>query len=359
MISFTVLSLIYFSLIILILIALLREKICGENTSLSATVIVCVDHDEVNLRGLLEALKNLDYPDTLLEIFLVAEISDPGIGKIIESQKKEDSRIRPVYIHEREEGLSGKKNAITQAVGIANGEIILLTEVRCRPGPNWVKRMVACFDEDTGMVMGFASIDTGTGLVQRFLEFDQIARVTVQTAGAYWDIPPYSTARNLAFRRRIFFEVNGYESSGQIATGDDFFLTRDIWLKTKRPFRQAMHPESYVMTQKGSSPWSYLKKQLKRSGKIYHLTPFYKGIGVFILLYFCSIPVAIISLPPQLWAGSLIIKTLLEWLGIIFAIKRFGYKHMALWYPLFAPVYPLYVIVSSFVKGEKMDKNNQ
>jgi len=347
MMSFIVLSGIYFVFICLVIAALVKEKICQGKSELSATVIVCIDHDKENLPGLIEALIRLDYPETLLEILLVTESSDREIVSEIQKSTAKNKRIRPVLIYDREEGLTGRKNAITQAVGVANGEIILLTESNCRPGSQWVRRMINCFDEETGMVMGFPSIEKGSGLMHRFLEFDQLAKVAVQTAGAYWNIPPYSSARNLAFRRRLFFEVNGYESSGSITTGDDFFLTRDIWLKTKRPFRHAIHPESFVETKIKNKPRKFLVQQLKKSGQIYHLAPFYKGVGLFILMYYGAVPIAMFTLPPLIWAGSLLIKTILEWTGIMLAGKRFGFKYLAFWYPLLAPVYPLYVFTSA------------
>ncbi|MDK2976828.1 MAG: hypothetical protein PWP06_1303 [Candidatus Marinimicrobia bacterium] len=356
MISFIVLSVIYFILIFLVILALIRERICCKEPDLSATVIVCARNEEHNLPDLVKSLNALEYPEGMLEIILVDDASTDKTRELIEKAAREDSRIRAVHIHEKEEGLSGKKNAITQAVGLADGEIILLTDADCRPGPRWVKRMVACFDEETGMVLGFSPIEKARGLFQRFLEFDHLARVAVQTAGAYWNIPPFSTARNLAFRRRVFFEVNGYESSGTIATGDDFFLTRDVWLKTSRTFRQAMHPESFVVTKRDNFSKKYVIQQLRRNGKILYLAPLYRGIGLFVLLYYLAIPISIFTLPPFIWGGSLIVKTFLEWTGIIIAGKRFGYLKLALWFPLIAFYYPFHVLISSVAGSVKENR---
>ncbi|MDD5582557.1 MAG: glycosyltransferase [Candidatus Marinimicrobia bacterium] len=353
MMSFTVLSLIYFVLISLVIIALVREKSCEKEPTQSATVIVCARNEEDNIPGLVESLKALDYPEGMLEIFLVDDVSEDRTGEYIDAAQKEDPRIRAIHLHEKEEGFAGKKNAITQAVGMANGEIILLTDADCRPGPNWVKRMVACFDEDTGMVLGFSPIEKAKGLFQHFLEFDCLARVAIQAGGAFWNVPPYSTARNLAFKRRVFFEVNGYESSGKIATGDDFFLTRDVWLKTHRPFRHAMHPESFVMTKRDNFSKKYVRQQLRRNGTIFHLAPFYRVVGLFVLAYYVAIPISIFTLPTRLWAGSLVIKTILEWGGMIAAGKRFGYLNVSFLYPLFILYYPLHVFVSSVIGSLK------
>ncbi|HDT12642.1 MAG TPA: hypothetical protein ENO01_03185 [Candidatus Marinimicrobia bacterium] len=203
------------------------------------------------------------------------------------------------------------------------------------------------------MVLGFSPIENCRGIFQRFLEFDQVARVAVQTAGAYWNIPPYSTARNLAFRRQVFFEVNGYESSGSIATGDDFFLTRDVWLKTTRSFRQALHPGSFVLTKRDNFSRKYVRQQLRRNGKIIHLAPLYRGLGFFIVLYYLAIPVSIFTLSPDIWVSSIIVKTILEWTGFILAGKRFGFVKLALWFPLMAIYYPIHVIISSIIGSFK------
>lgn len=347
MMSFIVLSIIYFMLIFLVILALIKEKICEREPELSATVIVCARNEEHNIPGLVESLKALRYPEGMLEIFLVDDASDDNTRSVIDKCIKGDSRIRAIHLNDKEEVLSGKKNAITRAVGMANGEIILLTDADCRPGPYWVKHMAACFEKDTGMVLGFSPIENCRGIFQRFLEFDQLARVAVQTAGAYWNIPPYSTARNLAFRRQVFYEVNGYESSGTIATGDDFFLTRDVWIKTKRTFRQAMHPESFILTKRDSFSKKYIRQQLRRNGKIMHLAPLYRGIGLFVLLYYIAIPVSIYALSPAIWITSLLVKTILEWYGFILAGKRFGYLKLSLWFPLMALYYPFHVMISS------------
>lgn len=353
MMSFIVLSLIYFILIILVIVALVKEKICEKESILSATVIVCARNEEHNIPGLVESLKSLNYPEGMLEIFLVDDASDDNTRDVIDACINGEQRIRAIHLNDKEESLAGKKNAITRAVGMANGEIILLTDADCRPGPNWVKHMAACFDKETGMVLGFSPIEKSRGIFQRFLEFDQLARVAVQTAGAYWNIPPYSTARNLAFRRQVFFEVNGYESSGSIATGDDFFLTRDVWLKTKRTFRQAMHPGSFVMTKRDGFSGKYVRQQLRRNGKIMHLAPLYRGLGFFVFLYYLAIPVSILTLSPAVWVTSLAVKTTLEWTGFILAGKRFGFIKLALWFPLMALYYPVHVIMSSIIGSLK------
>ena len=67
--------------------------------------------------------------------------------------------ISCVKIKKLSKKMTPKKNALTKAIEISKGDIIISTDADCRVTNNWVKSIVQQFDEKTGVVIGYSKID--------------------------------------------------------------------------------------------------------------------------------------------------------------------------------------------------------
>ena len=57
---------------------------------------------------------------------------------------------------------------------------------------------------------------------------ESIGLTAIAAAGVKSDYPIFCNGANLAFRRNVFLDVNGYEGTGHQMTGDDTAIMRKV-----------------------------------------------------------------------------------------------------------------------------------
>jgi cellulose synthase/poly-beta-1,6-N-acetylglucosamine synthase-like glycosyltransferase len=131
-----------------------RPELPDDEELPSVSVVIPAYNEEPVLQGTIEACKNLDYPESKLEVLICYEAdSTDATAEIAERAAAEDSRFKAV---ERDEPGGGKAKATNYALQYATGDIIASIDADHQFEPNAVRRAVAWFleDEDTWCVKG-------------------------------------------------------------------------------------------------------------------------------------------------------------------------------------------------------------
>jgi biofilm PGA synthesis N-glycosyltransferase PgaC len=113
------------------------------------SVVMVVRNEERLLRQKLDNLLHLDYPADLLEVVVVSDGSTDGTEKIL--REAEEPRLRIVLSQ-----LSrGKAYGLNDGIQIAQGDIVMFTDVRQKIEPAAMKMLAENFiDPDVGCVSG-------------------------------------------------------------------------------------------------------------------------------------------------------------------------------------------------------------
>ena len=191
-----------------------------------ASIIVSLHNEEKNIPGLLKHLLVQEYPAENLEIILVDDRSQDETSTLLQKYEKQHPQIKVLQIKETPDDYAPKKYAITRAVEIAHGEILCFTDADGRPEPEWVKSLVRYFDRKTGMVLGYAPYTSDTFL-HRILALEYLSHAAVAAASSGLNHPITCVGTNLAYRKRVFTEMDGFGKFRHVHTGDDdLFLQR-------------------------------------------------------------------------------------------------------------------------------------
>ena len=194
-----------------------------------ATVVVPARNEEQHLERCLRALAQQDYPRDLLEIVVVDDRSEDATPEIIARYVAREPTFRTLRVKDVTPGVAPKKNALDQGIRAASGEIILTTDADCEPPPTWVSRMVASFDRDTGMALGFSPLTLGnlSPFASALFRLDSLALASLAAAGVGVGYPLTCSGRNLAYRKRVYEELGGFGRYKTVGSGDDdLFLAR-------------------------------------------------------------------------------------------------------------------------------------
>jgi cellulose synthase/poly-beta-1,6-N-acetylglucosamine synthase-like glycosyltransferase len=327
----------------------------------SIAVIVPFRNEEQNLSSLMRSLQNLNYPKEKLQIILVNDHSSDGC---VERMKELD--LSGVHVISLEPNESGKKRAITRGIEIATAEIVVTTDADCIHKPEWLDSINSMFcNKNIKMVVGAVSIHPTQSFFAKLQAIEFASLIGSGASMLQWNIPALANGANLAFRREIFQEVNGYTGNEQIASGDDEYLLRKVYAAHSHGvvFNNQHSSVVYTLSQPGLS--AFMNQRLRWAGKWkFQANGKVKLIGLLVFLFQLSFAGALIltfvdsSVSPNLFLAKAGLEGIFLW-----RVSQFLYVKLSLIpFITLQIIYPFYValtaIGSMFLSFEWKGRNS-
>ncbi len=258
-------GLLYFALSLTYSWALNHVKVKKSPKKRRVSVIIACRNEEETLPELLTILTNQTYPSDLYEVIIANDESSDKSEEILQSFSRKYNNIIYFNVAGRSNAISPKKNALTQAIQRAQGEILLLTDADCFPKSTWIESMVQAFKDDVSMVAGYSytNIDwKKASFVQKF-EFIDLLCLYIGLAGGFALGRKFTCiGQNLAYTKAAFEQVGGFSKIKNYISGDDcnfMQLVRKEKLKIEFNFDE----KSFVKT-KPIQRWKKLFNQHSR-----------------------------------------------------------------------------------------------
>ncbi len=320
----------------------------------SISIIVSARNEELTIADCLESLLGQDYPSDQYEIIVVNDQSTDQTRIIVEQYQHQDSRIQLLNVPS--EIRSSKKHALEQGVQKSKHEIIFITDADCRVGPAWLRKMSPYFKEDIGLVSGLTILDhcsapnLFTGL--QVLDFIGLAGIGAALIGR--GTPLFCNASNLAYRKKIFYEVHGFEGINDIKTGDDDLFLQKVVAQTKWKIAFSTDTDTIIHSKPALSIKHFFSQRSRWASKSTRFG--YKKHAFFLVSFYVYF--LLLTLIPFLgwsnpflmivWAGSFFLKIVADWIFIKKFINIFRLQH---WLKYFIPTdffQIIYTLITAF-----------
>lgn len=318
------------------------------------SVIVYSQVNEESLLEYLDKLQTQDYPD--FEVIVACETSAESYEILAESCVRRYRNVHVTFVPSESHNLSRRKLALTLGMKAATGEIVVTTVANASaPGVGWLSTLVAPLlcdgSEHTDIALGYAHLDyrqmKGGGKWYR--EFNELITDALWIGYALGGKPYRGDGRNLAFRRKLFFDHKGYSQSIHLHAGDDDIFIHEV--STPQNTAITLDPESFLLVDWGDAStrmWRARKEQYEFTSKWLPRKPFLQAGAVSLMQWLiaalcaASILLSLPSLAPAIVAATVI---LLFWLGEILIYRRAASRLHAtrLWWalPLFRLAKPI------------------
>ncbi len=309
------------------------------------SVVVAVRNEELFISTLLTSLRVQDFPLEGFEVIIVDDHSTDRSHQIISEWITQNPRIQCSIISS---GGHGKKCALTDGIQNTKGEIILTTDADCVLPADWISRMVMSFHHNTSMVIGLVKIHQNEHFFSKLqaIEFNSVmgSGIALHTLG----FAVMCNGASLAFRKKSFEAVQGYQDNLHIPSGDDEFLMRKL-LKRFPDSIQSIQWPSIVATMPQPSLKSFIHQRLRWAGKWKANDSFEtKVLALFILTFQISIILAF-GLPftdfQVLFASLLLVKFLLEGYFLFNVSRSLRQNFSVSAFLILQLTYPFYVII--------------
>lgn len=230
----------------------------------TVAIVIAARNEGENLPNILQDLTQLDYPEELLQIIIVDDRSTDSTWQLIEHSAELHTNIHGVRIEKKSTEMTPKKYALTQGIAQTDGEIILSTDADCRIPQGWVKSMVKSLENGVGISVGSSTID-----IQKPSSFahyqlvDFLALVTANAGAMGWGFCWTGSGQNLAYKRKLFDDIDGFNPVRERISGDDIYLVQSIGKHHGCIFN--IDPNSFMKTKPLSSITEFLSQRIRWS----------------------------------------------------------------------------------------------
>jgi cellulose synthase/poly-beta-1,6-N-acetylglucosamine synthase-like glycosyltransferase len=317
------------------------------------SVIIAARNEAANLPPLMHALAAQTYPPHLFEVILVDDFSTDNTMQVVRTFSKVHVAVLQPAVPAAE---SSKKKAIETGVQKAKGPLLLITDADCIPPPRWIETLAA-YHEKTGAVFIAAPVKFTHNhtLLQRFQAVDFLVLQGITAASVAAQFHTMCNGANLAYTKRVFEAVNGFEGINHIASGDDMLLMHKIWLKEKEKVQYVKSNVAIVATAPMHTWKAFVAQRKRWASKTAH----YNDKRVFFVLVFvyllnCWFFVLLMAalwntLPLLLCVGFLISKTAVEWPFAAMVADFYKERRLMRYFLLFQPLHITYTVLVGFI----------
>ena len=263
-----------------------RQPQARTSAAPPVSVIVAARNESHSIANCLRALKDQEYGGSC-EVVVVDDRSTDSTAAMVAGARRDWGELRLVQIAEGEgEFACPKKSALARGIAASAGEILLFTDADCEPPPSWVAATVERFGEGVGLVAGYARPRPSRRFRHRLLALDNLA-VSAMAAGSIgMGTVLACTGRNLAYRRRVYDEVEGFRAIGHLIAGDDVYFAREVARRTNWRIAYNRRPEAVVTCDAGPSSWgALLHQKLRHAAKAGHYGGAARMLGVAIYAF--------------------------------------------------------------------------
>jgi cellulose synthase/poly-beta-1,6-N-acetylglucosamine synthase-like glycosyltransferase len=330
------------------------------------TVIIPARNEETNIGKLLDALVSQHYPEHLFEVIVVDDHSTDKTAAVVKSYSQSNIQCLALQDFVDDPINSYKKKAIEVAIARATGDLVLTTDADCSMGPEWL-RTIACFyeTEQPAFIAAPVSIRCGPVFLEMFQALDFMTLQGITGASVNRKLHSMCNGANLAYEKKVFYEVGGFTGIDTIASGDDMLLMHKISQRYPDRTRYLKSAKAIVYTEPASSLSAFLNQRIRWASKADKYDD-QSILPVLIAVYFFNVLLLVLPLVAlfnntiftvghfnfslvAFWFFLMIFKTLVE-MVFLFPVANFFRKKPLLWlFPLMQPFHIIYTIIAGWL----------
>lgn len=305
------------------------NRVQAENKNLpSVSVIIVVKDESENLAKNLPFVLEQNYPD--YEVVVVNDGSTDESEFLLKKFKKEYSHLYSTFSPISYENESRRQKILSLTIGIkaATKDILLFTEADTKPMTrDWITSIMSNMTSDKDIVLGYCKYENHKGFWNKTAVFDNLIFALQYMSMALKNKPFTGVYRNIAYRRKLFFDNKGFSSALKYDNAEKIFLNN---IMTESNTAVSLSESGFVSCELNSfSLWKYIKINYMRAKS--HFTNFnskrfYLESATRYLFYILVIGIMVYSGIFGLWPylGAAFLFFIFRFLFQFFTLKKAG-----------------------------------
>ena len=315
------------------------------------SVLIAVRNESAAIETLLNSLLQQNYPSANFEVIVVDDHSDDETKLIVQQfiERNNAHHFRLINANS-----NGKKAALRQALAMAEGKYIAVTDGDCVLKPDWLLAYANYFQESEAKLLLAPVLLQPANTLMEKLQLVEFMSLMGSTGGAAaLGFPVMGNGANMAYERQAALKVEKHRTDGKLSSGDDVFLMEAMRRCYGQNAVKFVRQEAAIVT---SAPQPDLKSFFTQRMRWVSKNRHYKSafivlpalvvlgfnLSLFLMLFF-SIFYPFTGLFFILFLG---LKILID-MPLLNATANFFHQRKLLYLAVpLAFIYPIYVVIS-------------
>lgn len=305
--------------------------------NIGVSVLLCAKNEAENLKVNLPNIIDQDYPE--FEIVLINDNSSDETLSVMKSFASKSDRIKLVDVKPIEKFWGNKKYALTLGIKAATYDYLLFTDADCQPeSKHWITEMSRHFSNKKSLVLGYSPYrKIKKSFLNLLVRYETFLTAVQYFSYALLGIPYMAVGRNLAYKKGLFFEANGYMNHMEVKSGDDDLFVNQVG--NKENIELCISKSSFVHSEPKTSfkDWILQKRRHISTAKYYK--PHHKLLlGLFYLsqIGFWNLAIVLISMmfKWELVLGLILLRFVVQYISLIACSKKLDDVNLMFWLPV-------------------------
>ncbi|HSV10180.1 MAG TPA: glycosyltransferase [Hanamia sp.] len=328
------------------------------------SIIIAARNEEKNIGTCIESIIRQTFPSNKFEVIIINDHSTDNTVSVVLSYKQENIYLINLEDFTQDQILNSyKKKSIETAMQFAKGELIVTTDADCVAPEKWLETLASFYEEKSPVFVALPvafknALKQESFLKKFFINFQSLDFMMLQGitgASVYKKFHSMCNGANLAYEKKTFFEVNGFEGIDAIASGDDMLLMHKIQNRYPEKIMFLKSEDVIVETAPAATFKDFIHQRIRWASKADQYTD-KKITAVLLLVYFLNAWIFILAVSSffsvkafYYFLISIAIKTTIEILFLYPVSKFFGKQKLLWWFLPAQPFHILYTIVAGFL----------
>jgi cellulose synthase/poly-beta-1,6-N-acetylglucosamine synthase-like glycosyltransferase len=326
----------------------------SQDPKTSVTVIVPARNEENTIEECLLNILNQNYPHELTEIIVADDLSTDHTGEVVCKLMAQFPDRNLFLLNNQTGGIQRyKKQAIANAIKSAKGELIITTDADCSMRPAWLSSIVKCYESEyPELISGPVCFHGEKNIFQKIQNLEFIGLIGIGAGCISNHHPIMCNGANLAYTKKIFYEVNGFNAQSETVSGDDTQLLLKMAAKDASKIRFLKSEDAIVYTSAVHSLNDLFHQRKRWASKIsgrmgssvlqIAAMSYLAHFGLLLALVFCFFHPSILPV----FFSCFVLKSVPEFI-FLNSLSSFFKKRNLLW--LFWPFQVMYWFYISFI----------
>ena len=324
--------------------------------AIKISVIIPARNEEKNIAVCINSICEQDYPPHLFQIIVIDDNSTDKTAEMANGISYEGIQIIYYKLGPINKNTAPKKRAIETGISMASGELIVTTDADCIAAPGWLKNMAAYHARSKNVFIAApVKIKEGASLLSKFQALDFLTMQGITGGAVFKQFHYMCNGANLAYEKRVFYDVDGFTGIDNIASGDDMLLMNKVAKKFPQQLGFIKSTAAIVTTLPADRWNAFFQQRIRWASKAAH----YNQSRIFfalLLVYFTNLFIFCFLLIGCFQKFALLLFLFLciaKFFMELFFVKEvaafFQQSKLVPWLLILQPLHIVYIVVSGFL----------
>lgn len=245
---------------------------CSDTVSTFISVIIPARNEAKNILNVLADIERQSYPLDLMEVIVIDDNSEDNTYELCLQFKERKTISLQVYkLNELIDAAHTsvyKKRAIEAAVHQAKGTLIVTTDADCSLQNHWLRSIATLYEkEKPALIAAPVAFQNDVTAFEKFQALDFCGMQAITGASLTMEMFNMANGANLAYEKKAFLAVEGYQHIDQKASGDDMLLVYKIAHKFSNNIRFLKNKYAIVFTTPQRTLAEFLQQRFRWTSK--------------------------------------------------------------------------------------------